>query len=252
MVKFLILSGDGINCERESSMAFEHVGFETKKVSLHDLCNEPKMLSSFDGLCLPGGFSFGDELGAGLIMAYKMNHYCKEELDRFILNEKPILGICNGFQILVRLGILPHPFEKRTVALAMNMSGQYIDRWVDLNLSIKSSCHWIKSYKKKNCTLPIRHKEGQIVLKKGEEELCYERLYNQGQIPFTYTEKINGSFQNIAALCDPKGLILGMMPHPEAALFKGLSPFHSCDEFLDEYDGMLLFKSIALYFKEQV
>ena len=218
--KFLILSGDGINCERETALAFKQAGGTPTIIHINELLENPSLLKEFHGLAIPGGFSFGDELGSGQVLALKIKHGLKEEFENFVNDKKPIIGICNGFQVLVKLGLLPYPKDDRVMALAANKSGHFIDRWTKLNLVDGSVCKWTVGLNMSSFELPVRHGEGRVVLAKGREEEVFNALSKNGQIPFCYDVDFNGSYKNIAGVCDPTGLILGMMPHPEAYLFE--------------------------------
>jgi len=246
--KFLVLTGDGINCERETAKAFEKAGASAKIIHINDLLESPKLISEFQGLAIPGGFSFGDELGSGQILALKIRHGLDQEFLKFIDDKKPIIGICNGFQVLVKLGALPAPHKERSMSLAQNSSGHFQNFWAKLNIDKKSVCKWTDGINLPSIELPIRHGEGRVVFTKGMEESIYNDLKNKGQIPFTYENDINGSYQKIAGVCDESGLILGMMPHPEAfisnATFKNKS-----DKVLEPGAGLLLFENIVRYLR---
>lgn len=224
--KVLVLAGDGINCERETASAFVNAGLETKILHSNDLLANPNQLADFQALALPGGFSFGDDLGSGQVLALKLELVLADNLRRFVEAEKPIIGICNGFQALTKLGLLPHPFQKRVLALAKNSGGHFQDRWVKLEATEKSPCIWTKQlFMETDLQLPIRHGEGRIVIAAGEEEVIHQELSAAGQIPLRYQQDINGSYGRIAAICDPKGLVFGLMPHPEAAVSQLLYPY---------------------------
>lgn len=213
---FIVVAGDGINCERETAAALNTAGATASIVHVNDVLAAPEMLRSADGFAIPGGFSFGDELGSGQIMALKMKYRLGEAFYSMVRAQKPIIGICNGFQVLVKLGLLPFPdAPQRVTALASNQQGAFIDRWVRLKVE-DSVCHWTSGMPKREIELPIRHGEGRIVFAAGQEDDVYRRLQRQRQIPLTYSEDVNGSFGRIAALTDPSGCVLGLMPHPEA------------------------------------
>jgi phosphoribosylformylglycinamidine (FGAM) synthase-like amidotransferase family enzyme len=235
---FIIVAGDGINCERETAAALVQAGGDSKIVHINDLLENPKMLEAAEGLAIPGGFSFGDELGSGQIMALKIRHKLGSAFFDMVGQKKPIIGICNGFQVLVKLGLLPFPAEiERRVALAANESGKFIDRWVSLEVNPKSVCLWTKDLPLSSLELPIRH---------GEEEAIYQTLVEQGQIPLTYTVDVNGSHGRIAALTDPSGVVLGLMPHPEA--FVSRMTYKSLQQdAADKGDGLCIFENIIKY-----
>lgn len=260
MTTFLILKGDGINCERETAQAFREAGGRASTIHVNDLLAQPKQLRDFEGLALPGGFSFGDELGSGQLMALKLKYGVGAEFERFVRSGKPILGICNGFQILAKLGLLPFFGEgegeekDRVMGLAENKRGHFIDRRVSLKISNSTVCKWTHLLTTPTppsplLAWPIRHKEGRVVFPPGREGQLYKRLQDGRQIVFTYEEgeDVNGSYGGIAGLCDPTGLILGIMPHPEAAIFKATS--QSKSHPLAKDTGHLLFKGIIDYLK---
>lgn len=237
---FLVLTGDGINCERETARAFELAGGNAKIAHINDVLENPKMLGGYDGLAVPGGFSFGDELGSGQIMALKIRHGLGDAFFKFIEAQKPVIGICNGFQVLVKLGLLPNPKTlERTVALAANEQGGFIDRWVTLNVEKNTVCQWMRGIEKME--LPIRHGEGRIVFK---NESVYEDLKKKGQIALTYSEDVNGSHGRIAGLCDETGMVLGLMPHPEAHVYNATYKNPSRNP-MQGGDGLMLFKNIV-------
>jgi phosphoribosylformylglycinamidine synthase I len=251
--KILVVTGDGINCERETARAFSLVGADPTILHINDLLSAPKNLHHYKGLAFPGGFSFGDDLGSGQVLALKLQSVMEEELREFVENKLPVIGICNGFQALTKLGLLPKPFSPRVMALARNSSGQFIDRWVELELESETVCIWTKKITKDDAfILPIRHGEGRIVFAQGEEENLHRQLTSKGQIPLRYKTDVNGSFGRIAGVCDPSGLVLGLMPHPEAATSLlhyprsasldnrfapgiGLRIFESCMDYLREF-----------------
>ena len=244
---FLVMAGDGINCERETAAALELAGASVKIVHINDLLEAPQMLAAVQGLAIPGGFSFGDELGSGQILALKIRHGLGDAFFRMVEDKKPIIGICNGFQVLVKLGILPFPSDsERKLALASNESGRFIDRWVTLDVNAQSVCHWTKELPFDSFELPIRHGEGRIVFRKGQEDDMYQTLVEQGLIPLTYTEDVNGSYGRIAALTDPSGMVLGLMPHPEAFVSK--ITYRKTGQQSDG-DGLLIFKNIVRILK---
>ena len=216
MPRFLIIAGDGINCERETKVACEAAGAEAQIMHINDLLQDKAALVAADAIVLPGGFSFGDQLGSGKILALKMKHGLGNELQQILRKKTPILGICNGFQVLLHLGLLPDPVEtEKRISLVHNAGGKFIDRWVDLEVHA-SKCIWTGG-KAGTMRLPIRHGEGNL---QGSGE-SFAALRVGGQIVMTYGGSdagVNGSTGSIAGICDPSGVILGMMPHPEGAV----------------------------------
>lgn len=208
----LVLTGEGINCERETAMAFKEVGGSPTVMTLNELIKKPAALEKFHILAIPGGFSYGDEIGSGQVFSIKLKKYLSDELDQFVKDGKPIIGICNGFQILMKFGIF-QPNQKRTMGLAPNTSGHFINKWADLVLEESSPCIWTKGLSNSG-SLPIRHGEGKIVFQDDQKDLP------KNQVVLSYKNDENGSFEKIAGVCDPTGLVFGLMPHPEADLYK--------------------------------
>ncbi|MDE1153273.1 MAG: phosphoribosylformylglycinamidine synthase subunit PurQ [Micavibrio sp.] len=247
---FIVLSGDGINCERETAFALNFSGAETKIIHVNDLLAAPESLKTADGFAIPGGFSFGDELGSGQILALKIRHKLGDSFFKMVAAKKPVIGICNGFQVLVKLGLLPYPDAKeRILALAANEQGSFINRWVSLNVNKQSVCQWTQGLDKATLDLPIRHGEGRIAFAKGTEEAHYSDLQQRGLIPLTYTEDVNGSYGRIAALTDPSGAVLGLMPHPEAFMFGETFKTPSAEAAGTRGDGALIFKNMLRIMK---
>jgi phosphoribosylformylglycinamidine synthase I len=248
----VILTGDGINCECETALAFSELGIKTEIVHIGDLITSPSRLQRAHILALPGGFSFGDEIGSGQILALKLKYALEDELKKFIDSKKLVIGICNGFQALVRLGLLPKPFTPRTMTLTHNRQGHFINRWVDLTIDM-SQCVWTQKLHGQKITLPIRHGEGKILFKgsNSDQENTYQTLKENGQIALTYAEDVNGSYQEIAGVCDPTGRIFGLMPHPEAATSLWLSPA-GVDKKAGAGIGSLIFESGIKYCEEHL
>ncbi|MBC7537256.1 MAG: phosphoribosylformylglycinamidine synthase subunit PurQ [Bacteriovorax sp.] len=224
-IKVLVITGDGINCEEETALAFREHGVVARIIHIYDLIHTPSLLEEAHIFAMPGGFSFGDEIGSGQILALKLKYSLGSELKKFIDSGKLIIGICNGFQALVRLGLLPKPFTTREMTLTHNRQGHFINRWVDLSVP-NSKCVWTKKIVNQTIALPIRHGEGKIVFA-GDlktQAITYEILINNQQIALTYVDDVNGSYQRIAGVCDPSGRIFGLMPHPEAAISEWLNP----------------------------
>lgn len=243
-IRFLILTGDGINCSNETSWAFELAGGRAEVGHINDLLATPERLLEFDGLAIPGGFSFGDDLGSGQILALKLRYTLGPTLQTFVARGSPIIGICNGFQVLTKLGLLPDWTQDRTMALAPNRDGRFINRWVQLEIPANSVCKWTHRFQQ--MYLPIRHAEGRVVFKQGRENQLYQALKERGQIALKYMDDVNGSHERIAGICDPTGLVLGLMPHPEAHLFALHRPQRASNPF-EEGDGLLLFRNIVAH-----
>lgn len=216
--KVLVLTGDGINCERETARAFTLAGADPEILHINDLLADPASLRKFAAAAFPGGFSFGDDLGSGQVLALKLSLQMGDEFRTFVQAKKPVIGICNGFQALTKLGLLPEPFGPRTMGLARNSHGNFLNRWVNLEAEPGSVCIWTRNLGATPFGLPVRHGEGRVVFTRGEEETVHRALGQAGQIALRYGEDINGSYARIAGVCDPTGLVFGLMPHPEAAV----------------------------------
>jgi phosphoribosylformylglycinamidine synthase len=238
--KFLVLWGDGINCENETARAVELAGGHATKVHVNELLENPQSLHDFQALIIPGGFSFGDHLGSGQILALKLENTLKTELQKFV-KRFPVLGICNGFQTLIKLGLLPDANFQRTCALVKNEQGHFQDRWVTLERNDKSPCIWTRTLPQ-DFVLPIRHGEGRFVCK---EESTLSQLKQKEQIVLRYQQDVNGATDRIAGVCDPSGLVFALMPHPEAALHEWHLPFKG------EAWGLEFFKSAVQFLRSE-
>ena len=241
--KVIILSGYGLNCEEETKFAFEKAGGKADIVHINDLIAMPEMLSEYQILAFPGGFSYGDDTGSGKAYANKLKNHLSKELEEFLSRDTLMIGICNGFQILTSLGILPG-------ALTYNKNGKYLDRWVDLKVKGKSP--WLTGIK--NISLPIAHGEGRYITEGKKYQVAF--TYEKGEIyKFQNLEKNpNGSMHDIAGILGYNGRVLGMMPHPERAMFFHHSPLWQIKklkgELKKEGKGILLFKNAIEYFRK--
>jgi phosphoribosylformylglycinamidine synthase I len=270
MNRALVLRAPGINCDRETAHACRLVGFETDVLHINKLIHDPKRLLDYTLLVIPGGFSYGDDLGAGTLLAKNLTIHLGSQLQRFIDDERLVLGICNGFQVLVRAGLLPghvshttNPVSGNAMAsLTDNASAQFECRWVTLGVetSICLFTQWIKH----PLELPVAHGEGQFVL---ADTALLAQLQKNGQIPLVYMTPIeqgvthpthptypanpNGSIGNIAGVCNAQGNVLGLMPHPERYVSAMQHPQRRGTPAGEggEADGLLLFKNAYEYTK---
>lgn len=224
-MKALVLTGFGLNCDEETAYALEVAGARPERVHLNSLIAGEKTLSEYQIFVVGGGFSWGDDHGAGVILAMRLRHRLQDDLLNFVEHGNLVLGICNGFQVLVNLGLLPM-FEprhfRRDVALIHNDCGGFRDQWVHLTVNSNSPCVFTRGID--HIELPVRHGEGKFYA----ENAVLHRLIDQGQVVLRYARadgrpaeglfpaNPNGSIQDIAGICDPSGRIFGLMPHPEA------------------------------------
>ena len=178
---------------------------------LNALIAEPSKLHQFDLLGLPGGFSYGDDIAAGRILANRLRHRLMDDLRQFVAAGKPVIGICNGFQVLIKTGLLPglDGSTDQIATLADNALPRFVDRWIDLKAQPQSKCIWTEGLDE--LSLCIAHGEGRFVA----PEAVLDRLEAGGQIALRYANNPNGSMRDIAGICDPSGLVFGLMPHPE-------------------------------------
>ena len=239
------MSGYGLNCEEETRFAFETAGGSADIVHINDLIKKPKMLSQYQILVFPGGFSYGDDTGSGKAYANKFKNHLSKELKEFLERDTLLAGICNGFQIVTNLGILPG-------ALTYNKKGKYIDRWVDLQVPLpgkgKEISPWLKGIK--NISLPIAHGEGRYKIDGKGVEVAFK--YVKGEIAkFQNLEyNPNGSEHDIAGVLAYNGRVLGMMPHPERGMFAHQSPLWFKNKNTNKVgQGLQIFINAVKYFK---
>lgn len=224
-VNALILTGFGLNCDNETAHVFELAGAAAHKIHINTLIGGDVSLDDFQILAFGGGFSWGDDHGAGVIQALKLKDHIGSELLSFVENGNLVIGICNGFQALVNLGLLPGldgDYTLRSVSVTYNDCGNFRDQWVHLKANPESPCVFTKGMN--SADFPIRHGEGKFIA----DETILNTLQANQQIVFQYADKQgqpangtfplnpNGSMNDIAGICDPTGRIFGLMPHPEA------------------------------------
>ncbi|RLB11229.1 MAG: phosphoribosylformylglycinamidine synthase [Deltaproteobacteria bacterium] len=250
-VKAIVLTGYGLNCDYETDYSFKIAGIDSRRIHINDLISNKSLLRDFHIIAFIGGFSWADHHGAGVLLAAKLKKHIFDELIRFIEDGKLIIGICNGFQTLVNLGILPAVdmnYWKREVALISNDSGNFIDKWVRLKINTRSPCVFTKGID--SIELPIRHGEGKFFAKKE----VIDKLFKNNQVVLQYEENPNGSLKDIAGICDPTGRILGLMPHPEAYNhFTNHPDWPRTKKISSERgDGIIFFKNAAEYVKKNL
>jgi phosphoribosylformylglycinamidine synthase len=247
-VRVLIITGLGLNCEAETEAAFRMAGASPERVHLTDLLNggDAGKLTDYSILAFIGGFAFGDHLGAGFVFANKIRWKLYEPLVEFIETGGMAIGVCNGFQTMVRLGMLPGfdgDYRTPRVTLAPNDRLGYRDAWVTLSFDPESPCVWTRGLERMDC--PVRHGEGKFL---AESEEILERLEIGHQIVTRYVDaegeptlewpaNPNGSPGAVAGICDPTGRLFGLMPHPEAYLYPFQHPRWSRDRYLGNIPG---------------
>ena len=255
MLKALVLYGYGINCENESRLAIEKSGGKADILHLNKVLENPALLQDYNMLFIPGGFSFGDDLGSGRVFGNKMRFRLREPLAEFAAADKLILGICNGFQILVKMGLLPVPDFTQRVTIFANDSGHFEDRWVFLKANQSSPCVFTRGI---DYTLaPVRHGEGKFIPRdaavlgemKKANQITLQYVDENGQLA-GYPYNPNGSVENIAGICDKTGRIFGMMPHPEAFNIVQNCPYWVRGTVKEAY-GMRLFKNASEYMENK-
>ncbi|MCF6248287.1 MAG: phosphoribosylformylglycinamidine synthase subunit PurQ [Desulfobacula sp.] len=224
-VNALILTGFGLNCDNETAHVFELAGAMAHRVHINAVISGKVKLADFHILALGGGFSWGDDHGGGVIQALKMKNHIGDDLLAFVKEGKLMIGICNGFQALVNLGLLPgldQDYTKRNVSVTFNDCGNFRDQWVHLTANQKSPCVFTKNID--IADYPIRHGEGKFIA----DQSVVDALIAKNQVVLQYADEKgnpangefplnpNGSMADIAGICDGTGRIFGLMPHPEA------------------------------------
>ena len=261
--KVLVLRAAGTNCDMETAFAFSRSGAVVERVHINQLKSKTKELSRYHILALPGGFSYGDDLAAGKILANELKYTLADELKDFINKGKLIIGICNGFQILVKAGLLPgNSNSEQEVTLTINDSGKFEDRWTYLKnqkSKIKNQkCVWTQGLPEV-MYLPVAHGEGKFMAK---DKAVLERLENNGQVvlrycdekgnPAGYPDNPNGSENAIAGLSDQTGRIFGLMPHPERHSFGWQNPHWTRQGLKKEGDGLMIFRNGVEYARKLI
>ena len=251
--KVIVLRTAGTNCDVETAFAFKKVGASPELVHINRLLSGEVSLDKYHILAIPGGFTYGDDIASGKILANEIKYKLKNSIVNFIKSGKLILGICNGFQVLVKSGLLPNisgDFGNIEVTLSINDSGKFEDRWVYLRSARGAKCIWTKGIDD-TIYLPVAHAEGKFIPK---NDKILALLKKNGQVVLSYCDKKgngregypanpNGSVDNIAGICDRSGRIFGLMPHPERHLFSTQHPRWTRMRKKKEADGLLIFQN---------
>ena len=273
-VKALVLAGFGINCDYESQYAFELAGAEADRLHINKLIKMKEQgppLADYHVIVVDGGFAWADDHGAGVLLALKLRSHLGADIQAFLDKGGLIIGICNGFQALVNMGLLPgidNDYTARTVALNPNDCGNFRDQWVNMTVNADSPCIFTKGIEA--IDMPVRHGEGKFF---AAPEII-EHLEKSGQVVLRYTdrnykpargrfpENPNGSINDIAGICDPSGRVFGLMPHPEA--FCHLTRHPDWTRTVEKYrrkktepddwsgDGLKLFTNAVDYVRENL
>ncbi len=267
--RIIVLRAPGTNCDVETAFAFEAAGGRADRVHVFRLLEQPRVLQDYQVLCIPGGFSYGDDVGAGAILGQALRGRLGEVLGEFLHGDRLVLGICNGFQVLMRAGILPGgaaqwpPPEVPAATLTWNDNGRYTACWVHLAANSRRSV-FLRGIDR--LELPVAHGEGKIVVRDsallktwrdaGQIALAYCAPEKPGSAPCDSPQSLpfplnpNGSMADIAGLCDESGRVLGLMPHPERHVSPWQHPqWTRRTNHPDEGAGMKLFRNAVDYFR---
>ena len=281
--RICVLRAPGTNCDLETAFAFERAGGQAERVHLFRLLETPALLSTYQVLCVPGGFSYGDDVGAGVVFGRQLRGHLGEAVGEFLQSDKLALGICNGFQVLLKAGILPGASAESDlqdggsqdggssgtgtaaspeppVTLTWNDNGRYTARWVELVVSSPQSV-FLQGIER--IELPIAHAEGRVAVREaglidrwreaGQLALQYASSRSTGAAPGTdcgsrFPANPNGSVANLAGLSDASGRVLGLMPHPERFIDATQHPQWTRRRLSGDGDGLRLFRNAVEYF----
>jgi phosphoribosylformylglycinamidine (FGAM) synthase-like amidotransferase family enzyme len=277
--RILILRAPGTNCDTETAYAFQRAGGQAEILHVRRVLESPELLHDFQVLCVPGGFSYGDDIASGRIFGVQLQHHLSGAMREFKAAGKLIIGICNGFQVLAKYGLLSDDNSPRGpgVTLAWNASRKFEDRWVNL-LSDGGKCVFLAGISK--MYLPVAHGEGRFF---AQDEAALAELQRRGQLPLRYTSSTccqqktaaametprtigtdndarieqsiaypdnpNGSVANVAGMCDETGRVFGLMPHPERHIDPTQHPRWTRGEAGEVGDGLRLFQNAVQFFR---
>jgi phosphoribosylformylglycinamidine synthase subunit PurQ / glutaminase len=249
--RILILRAPGTNCDAETAHAFRLAGGEAEVLHLNRLLESPRLAADYQVLCIPGGFSYGDDVAAGKIFANQIRHHLAEVLSDFRAADKLILGICNGFQVLIKSGLLDvDDSQGPTASLTWNDCGHFMDRWVGLQ-NVGDRCVFLQGMG--DFVLRVTCAEGKFVTRDAES---LERLDQNGQLVLRYADvggmqspyNPNGSVADVAGVCDTTGRVFGLMPHPESYIDFTQHPQWTRREDRGDGEGLAIFRNAIRYF----
>jgi len=251
-VKVLMLRAPGTNCDLETQVAFEMAGAEVDSALVTELFRGEKRLADYQILVSPGGFTYGDDISAGKILANEIRLRLGEDIRKFVETGKLVMGVCNGFQVLVKTGILPG-IEGKTaqpITLTSNDSGKFECRWVYLKINEKSPCVFTRGMK--SMYIPVAHGEGKLVAEPGVVEqlnVVVQYADEKGDTTAGYPYNPNGSLKNIAGICDASGRVFALMPHPERFIRWTQHPRWTRETPRETGDGLQVFINAVAWVK---
>jgi phosphoribosylformylglycinamidine synthase len=258
--RILVLRAPGTNCDAESAHAFSLAGGLPDSWHVNRLLEEPKRIADYQILCVPGGFSYGDDIAAGRILGNQLQHHLSEVLGEFREAGKLIIGICNGFQILLKTHLLVAPDKHGpAVTLALNDSGHFEARWVRLQVE-PNKCVFLQGIREME--LPVAHAEGRFIIR---DQKLFREMEANGRLVMRYASQMksngtrdvasvpypdnpNGAMGNVAGVCDPTGRVFGLMPHPERFVDWTQHPRWTREPRREVGDGLRLFQNAVKYF----
>lgn len=253
-VRVCVLTGYGINCDYESEYCFKEAGAEAERVHVNELISGERRLSDYHIFFIPGGFSFGDNIASGKVLANKLLTRLEDEIRAYIADGRLVFGVCNGFQVLVKMGILPgfSGMGEQEATITFNDSGRFEDRWVYLKVEERSPSIYTRDLEK--LYLPVRHGEGKFF---ASDRKVLDRIEAEGLVALRYAGEDgrsagypwnpNGSQNDIAGICDPTGRIFGMMPHPEAFNHRTNHPRWTREKLPEEGQGLSIFRNAVRF-----
>jgi len=251
--KTLVLRAPGTNCDMEAAFAFEKAGADVSMIHIGELIRREKQLGDYRIMVLPGGFTYGDDLGSGKVIANEISLNLGDDVILFVENGGLIIGRCNGFQILVKSGLLPDPSylnKRQKATLTNNDSGKFECRWVYLKVNLKSNCIFTRGIAK--MYLPVAHGEGKFVADAETLATMDVAVYytDENDAPtMAYPYNPNGSLNSIAGICDSTGRIFGLMPHPERYITHSQHPRWTGENVREQGDGFKIFQNAVDWVK---